>query len=601
MKRVPRTKTVLALFAGALLVTMSALAGPGLAAPKGETLEVLNPFAERAEGFYNPAPRLDSLDGKTIGLLNQNKSNSVYFMNSIEDLLKKKYPNIKFKHFIKRPTAEGPVTWESLDYVWPRHPDAITVATHYHNRADYNAIKKAGVDAVINAVLCCGSNTARSAEDHAKLERLGIPTITVIADPVVSAFETRTWAYGVPQAPKIVIDRGFTWESPIGCARLAEMIMPDVIKGLTGQIPVTMIPEVKDYLTPQPKVVKFEGKDAYRQFDEFFRKHFWSAGLPLVPPTKERVDELVKATKRDPNEVVAVIDLLRGKATIEKIATNAAMAGMKPQEMPVLLAVIKALEDPYEKIENGMGYAGEDFINLAGLMGTANPGEVHVVVAGPIVKNLGLGSTRGPWGPHPETPNNRIGYALRLCLQNIGGNTYFFNESKAQADGGSMTQFFRAEMPAEEMNPGLLAPYKNPWTPLQVTLGYKAEDSVVFVHDGQWTVHAGGMNPLNNTRAKDQLEQEIIPDVKPLLTAYRERGGVLFLSPTQVQQFVEAGYTKEFVSHIILYNTKFDQKQMYGKPRKAPGDFFIVVGGGPGGQNAFTPMGHGHWNAEKIE
>ncbi len=124
------------------------------AAAKTETLEVLNPFAERAEAFAGLAARPNTLDGKTIGLLSQNKANTVYFMNAVEDLLKKKYPNIKFKYFIKRPTAQGGVTWESMDYVWPRHPDALSVATHYHNHADLKAIKASGVDAVINAVVC---------------------------------------------------------------------------------------------------------------------------------------------------------------------------------------------------------------------------------------------------------------------------------------------------------------------------------------------------------------------------------------------------------------------------------------------------------------
>ena len=422
----------------------------------------------------------------------------------------------------------------------------------------------------------------------------------MITDPFVTAFETRTWAYGIAKAPKVVVDRALTWESPGAVARLAEKHLNAIIDGLTKQTNVTINPEVEEYLKPQPKMLKFEGKDAYGKFDEFYRKHFWSAGLPLIPPTKERVEVLLTGTKRDRNEVIAVIDLLRGKATVEKIAINAAMAGCKPEEMPLLIAAVKALEDPYEKLEGGMGYTGEDFLNLAGMLGTANPGDVHVVIAGPAVTKLNIGSTRGPWAPHPETSNNRIGYALRLILSNIGGDTYYFNQSKAQGNAGTMVQFVRGEMPAEIMNPGLQVPYKNPWTPFQVTLGYKPEDSIVFVHDGQWTVHAGGMNPLNNTRAKDQLEQEIIADIKPLVTAFRERGGVLYLSPTQVQQFVEAGYTKEFVSDIILFNTKFNQKIMYGKPRKPPGDFFIVVGGGAGGQNAFTPMGHGHWNVEKI-
>jgi hypothetical protein len=73
------------------------------------------------------------------------------------------------------------------------------------------------------------------------------------------------------------------------------------------------------------------------------------------------------------------------------------------------------------------------------------------------------------------------------------------------------------------------------------------------------------------------------------------------LKVLKVRQFVEAGYSKEFVTDHILLKTKFNQNVMYGKTRKPPGDFFIVVGGSAGGQNAFTPMGHGHWDPQKIE
>lgn len=417
----------------------------------------------------------------------------------------------------------------------------------------------------------------------------------------VTAFETRTWAYGVLNAPMIVVDKAFTWESPRTVAQIAESNLDAIINALTKEPKsYKMTPEVENYLKPQPKVIKFTGKDTYRQFDEFFRKHLWSAGLPLVPPTKERVDAMLKGTKRDKNEVVAVLDLLRGKATVEKIAINAVMAGCKPEEMPVLIAVAKALEDPYEKKDGGMGYVGEDFLNAAGLLGTANPGDIHVMVAGPIAQKLNIGSVRGAWAPHAETSNNRIGYAVRLILNNIGGDNYYLNQSKAIGQAGTMTQFLRAEAPAEIITPGLLTPMKNPWTPLQVTLGYKPEESVVFVYDGQFPAHAGGMNPLNNTRAKDQLEHEIIPALLPFVTEFRERGGVLILSNHQAQQFVEAGYTKEFVLDHIYRKTKLNRDSMYGKPRKKPGDLFIVVGGSAGAQNAFVPMGHGHWNVEKI-
>lgn len=418
----------------------------------------------------------------------------------------------------------------------------------------------------------------------------------------VTAFETRTWAYGVLNAPMVVVDKAFTWESPRTVADIAAANLDAVIAGLTKEPKARkMTPEVEDFLKPQPKVIKFTGKNAYVQFDEFFRKRLWSVGLPLVPPTKELVEEMLQGTKLSRNNVVAVLDLLRGKATVEKIAINAVMAGCKPEELPVLIAVAKALEDPYEKKDGGTGYAGEDYLNAAGLLGTANPGDIHVIVAGPIAKKLNISAVRGAWAPHAETANNRIGYAVRLMLNNIGGDNYYLNQSKSIGQAGTMTQFLRGEADLEVMTPGLLTPMKNPWTPLQVTLGYKPEESVVFVSDGQFPAHAGGMNPLNNTRAKDQLEKEIIPSILPFVTEFRERGGVLILSNHQAQQFVEAGYTKEFVLETIYRETKLNQKFMYGKPRKAPGDLFIVVGGSAGAQNAFVPFGHGHWNVQKIE
>ena len=153
-KRYTMKGLMLMFFLAFALVGASMLPSLAMAAAKGETLEVLNPFAERADGFYQLAPRLNTLDGKTIGLLNQNKANSYYYMDAVETLLKAKYSNIKFKHFIKRPTAKGGATWESLDYVWPKQPNAASVATHYHNHADMNFIKSQGVDAVINAVIC---------------------------------------------------------------------------------------------------------------------------------------------------------------------------------------------------------------------------------------------------------------------------------------------------------------------------------------------------------------------------------------------------------------------------------------------------------------
>jgi hypothetical protein len=115
-----------------------------------EVLKVLNPFAERAEPVVDPAPRLDTLEGKTIGLINTDKPGSNYFLNAVEDLLEEKYPTVKFKYFVKWPDASKLGLYGAY-ICWSKHPDAISVAPQYNKPSDYDLIKAEGIDAAIQA------------------------------------------------------------------------------------------------------------------------------------------------------------------------------------------------------------------------------------------------------------------------------------------------------------------------------------------------------------------------------------------------------------------------------------------------------------------
>src|SRR4029077_6365486 len=69
----------------------------------------------------------------------------------------------------------------------------------------------------------------------------------------------------------------------------------------------------------------------------------WSDGLPLVPPTEERVLRMLDGTARDPQEVLGPVPAALAAATVEKIAINAVMAGCKPEYLPVVLAAVEAV------------------------------------------------------------------------------------------------------------------------------------------------------------------------------------------------------------------------------------------------------------------
>ena len=104
----------------------------------------------------------------------------------------------------------------------------------------------------------------------------------------------------------------------------------------------------------------------------------WTDGLPVVPPTGEKVEEFVIASGKDASTLIAELPPLGGKATVERIAVNAVMAGCLPEYMPVVITAIQALMDPR--------------FNLRGVMCSTGIHTPLVVVNGPIAKALDINS-----------------------------------------------------------------------------------------------------------------------------------------------------------------------------------------------------------------
>ena len=86
--------------------------------------------------------------------------------------------------------------------------------------------------------------------------------------------------------------------------------------------------------------------DSWEEVNDYYFKQGWTDGLPIVPPTEERVAAMLQYTDRDPDEVIAVLEPKRGVATVEKIAVNAVMAGCLPQYLPMLIAAIQGAAKP---------------------------------------------------------------------------------------------------------------------------------------------------------------------------------------------------------------------------------------------------------------
>ena len=139
---------------------------------------------------------------------------------------------------------------------------------------------------------------------------------------------------------------------------------------------------------------------------EFMFDQGFSDGLPVIPPTPERVVRMLTGTSRDPQEVIAVMPPNMGEVTVEKVAINCVLAGCKPEYLPVVIAAVEAV-------------CTDDF-NIHGVMATTMGASPVMVVNGPIRHRIGMNMGIGALG-QGNRANATIGRALRLTVRNIGG------------------------------------------------------------------------------------------------------------------------------------------------------------------------------------
>lgn len=187
---------------------------------------------------------------------------------------------------------------------------------------------------------------------------------------------------------------------------------------------------------------------------EFMFDQGFTDGLPVVPPTPERVLRMLEGTGRDAQDVVALLPPNMGEATVEKLAINAVMAGCKPEYLPVVIAAIEAM--------------ATDQFNIHGVMATTMGAAPVLVVNGPIRERIGMNMKMGALG-QGNRANATIGRAVRLAVRNIGGARPGGTERSTMGNPMKFTMCF-AEW--EE---------RSNWEPLHVERGYQASDSVVTV------------------------------------------------------------------------------------------------------------------------
>ncbi len=321
---------------------------------------------------------------------------------------------------------------------------------------------------------------------------------------------------------------------------------------------------------------------------EFMFEQGFTDGLPVVPPTPERVVRMLAGTRRDPQDLVAVLPPNMGEATVEKVAINAVMAGCKPEYLPVVIAALEAM--------------ATDEFNVHGVMATTMGAAPVLVVNGPIRNRIGMNMKMGALG-QGNRANATIGRAVRLAVRNIGGARPGGTERSTMGNPMKFTMCF-AEW--EE---------RSDWEPLHVERGFAAQDCVVTV----FCMTSGPTLMVDQTsRTGSQLAGSLGQCIESLHhpRAHNAGDALIVVAPEHVDTFARDGYTKDSirariqevtstpirelamdeVSGVGIPNDKIAAMSEEQLARKAPkfastDNIHIVVAGGDAGK--FSAAFHG--------
>jgi hypothetical protein len=309
---------------------------------------------------------------------------------------------------------------------------------------------------------------------------------------------------------------------------------------------------------------------------EFCFRQGWTDGLPVVPPTADKVQTMLEAAGLAPDHQVAYIEHRAVSISAEKVAVNAVMAGCRPEYMPVVVAAVEGIGDPR------WSYHGP---------GTSTGGAgVLMVVNGPIARELDINAGDNLFGPGWRA-NATIGRALRLVMRNVCGSMPGLLDRGTLGHPGKLS-YVIAENEAE-----------SPWTPLHVERGFRPEQSTVTV------MAANGPHQFYN-----QLSNTAAGVLTTLADDMRISGGVMgqpqylvIIAGEHMRTIAEDRWGKKEIRQFLWEHTQSSHAHLKRTQRMAgastpedeskmrplvetPDDILVVAAGGRAGAfSAYVP------------
>ena len=403
------------------------------AATSGQTgYSVVSPVGRGTVEPIEQAPRLASLHGKTIAVV------GVSFMSRVT------HPEIKRLIEKNFPTARVLL----LDEMGTAGPYPAPGITRRAKDEFQQRLRDQKVDAVISGNGGCGLCTPKEVGSCLAAEYIGIPSVIICAPGFTHQARYTALNNSVPVMRVAEYPSAFALDSEeLLVKNTREVLWPQIVEALTR--PITNEEKAKALKASHGDLRDDVFFGTLEEVNNYFADMKWTDGLPIVPPTFEKVSQMMRFTDYRWDETIAVLPIAHRNTTAWHVAVNGVMAGCKPELMPVLVALTKALGGPDFRRTLASTHAWVPFCWLNG----------------PVARQLGIDNGQGEIN---EAVNMAIGRFMNLALMNLCG--YYVKQDRMGTFGYPMSWCMAEDEQACQ---------RIGWQPYHVRAGYKMNDNTI--------------------------------------------------------------------------------------------------------------------------
>jgi hypothetical protein len=474
---------------------------------EGKKITVLNPRGNPPDiNLRSMATRPANFEGRTVYFVDVRFMNGKDFLVEVQRAFNERFPNVKTELRQKRGgyTEDDPNLWNEI-------------------------VANNGL--MVMAIGHCSTCAPAVTVHCMNMEERGIPTSPLITQAFQDLVGAISYKAGMPNLRFTFVPH------PIGGKPSSEL--RECVLGVDPTTKIPVMEEIIDALTRalsesecakgrmERHQQRLLGADSEEELQDMFRDAFWTDGLPVILPTPDRVKKMMKATHHLPGEVIGKMRPTETQEdwsyTVEQVATNAVMAGAKPEYFPVILALAAS--------------------QVTAIHSSTSSFAAMVLVNGPIRHALRMNSGVGALGPFNHA-NATIGRAYGLLSRNLGGGaipglTYLGSQ------GNPLNYSSVCFAENEE---------RSPWLPFHVQKGFKREQSTVSIFRGRTFSHLLEVREKTWPQQLLNLVSGITPTPRTNLT--------LLVEPIAARAFKnrEGFETKEQLAQWFHENAKIDYK-----------------------------------------